>query len=140
MSHFTRVGTSLRDSRLIVQALNAVGLDPVEHHDRPVPLYGYGGQERQAEVIVRREVAARTVRATPYADLGFARGRSEDSYSLIVDGDDRRRWFDEQWQRLLTQEYGRAAALQFARESGFEVHTDLREENGVHRLVLTRAV
>lgn len=141
MSHFTRVTTSLREAELLIRALNALGISPVETYDRPQSMRGYGGQTRSAEIIVRKDtLIAATGARSLYADMGFTRTKSEDPYQLIIDGDDQARYFDDKWQQRLTQEYGHAAALRFAETNGFEVRDDAIEHNGVRRLVLTRSV
>lgn len=133
MSHFTRVRTQLRDPRLLVEALGAVGYRQVEVHATPQTLYGYQGDPRaeRAEVVVRREHIGRASN-----DIGFAR-RADGSYEAIISSYDRGR-HSEAWLAELAQAYGRVATLRYAETHGFEVATDQLEADGTRRLTLRR--
>jgi len=133
MSHFTRVRTALRDPELLAKALGAVGLTP-EVHEQAQPLYGYQGDVRpeRAEVIVRREHLGRLSN-----DIGFRRA-VDGAFEAIVSQFDRQE-YGEPWLQRLTQEYGRAATLQYAEHNGFEVTGEERETDGSIRLLLRRS-
>ena len=131
MSHYTRVRTKLNDATLLVAALNELGYPAAEVHGQPQQLFGYQGDRRpeRAEVIVRREHIG-----SASNDIGFAR-QADGSFEAI--GFDAHR-HDAHWLDRLTQSYGHAAALRFARDHGYEVLTDASESNGTRRLTLRR--
>ncbi|WP_155059470.1 DUF1257 domain-containing protein [Streptomyces blattellae] len=133
MSHFTRVRTALRDPDLLVQALAAVGFTTVEAHDTPQPLYGYQGDARpdRAEVIIRRRHIGRLSN-----DIGFRR-RDDGTFEAVISEYDRSR-YNQPWLTKVARAYGHAAALRYAEDNGYEVDTDVLEENGRRRLVLRR--
>ncbi|MGC9541325.1 DUF1257 domain-containing protein [Streptomyces sp. UG1] len=133
MSHFTRVRTALRDPDLLVQALAAVGFTTVETHDTPQTLYGYLGDARpeRAEVIIRR---ARIGRLSN--DIGFRR-RDDGTFEAVISEYDRSR-YDQLWLTKVARAYGHAAALRYAEDNGYEVDSDVLEDNGQRRLVLRR--
>jgi hypothetical protein len=133
MSHYTRVRTKLNDATLLVAALNELGYPTAEVHDQPQQLFGYQGDLRpeRAEVIVRRKHIG-----SASNDIGFAR-QEDGSFEAIISGLDARR-HDAHWLDRLTQSYGHAAALRFARDNGYEVLTDASESNGTRRLTLRR--
>ena len=133
MSHFTRVRTALRDPALLARALTAVGLAETEVHEVPQVLYGYQGDARpeRAEVIVRRaQIGAMS------NDIGFRR-TDDGTFEAIVSAFDRGN-YGEPWLQRLTQEYGRAATLQYAEHNGFEVASQERETDGSLHLTLRR--
>ena len=133
MSHFTRMRTRLRDAGMLAAALAEVGYRQAEVHDEPQVLYGYRGDARpeRAEVIVRRaHIGAAS------NDIGFARG-PDGSFEAIISEFDRRR-HDGRWLARLTQAYGHAAALKYAREHGYDVMADETERDGTRRLTLRR--
>jgi len=133
MSHFTRVRTALREPDLLVQALAAVGFTTVETHDTPQTLYGYQGDARpeQAEVIIRRRHIG-----SDSNDIGFRR-RDDGTFEAVISEYDRSR-YDQPWLTKVAQAYGHAAALRYATDNGYEVDSDVLEDNGQRRLVLRR--
>jgi hypothetical protein len=133
VSHYTRVRTKLSDATLLVAALNELGYPTVEVHDQPGQLFGYQGDLRpeRADVIVRRKHIGPASN-----DLGFAR-QEDGSFEAIISGFDAHR-HDTQWLDRLTQAYGYAAALRYARDHGYEVLTDTSEHDGTRRLTLRR--
>ena len=133
MSHYTRVRTKLNDATLLVAALNEIGYRAAEVHDVPQHLYGYQGDLRpqRAEVIVRRKHIG-----SASNDIGFAR-QADGSFDAIISGFDAQR-HNRQWLAQLTQCYGHAAALRYARDHGYEVLTDASEKDGTRRLTLRR--
>lgn len=133
MSHFTRVRTRLADAELLAEALASLGLSPVEVHDEPQPLHGWGGSlgEESAQVIVRQAHAPGA-----NTDVGFTR-RRDGSFVLVVDELDRSR-FDDAWLGRLQQAYGYAATVRYADAHGFEVSMDEVEADGTRRLTLRR--
>ncbi|MEU7869023.1 DUF1257 domain-containing protein [Dactylosporangium sp. NPDC049140] len=134
MSHFTRVRTALRDPALLSKALAAVGFEETEVHDVAQTLYGYRGDARpeRAEVIVRRAQISEMSN-----DIGFRRS-VDGTFEAIVSEFDRREYGDP-WLQRLTQEYGRAATLEYAEHNGFEVAGEERETDGSIRLLLRRS-
>ena len=133
MSHFTRVRTKLRDPELLVKALTALGFTTVEAHDSPQTLYGYQGDARpeRAEVIIRRRHIGRMSN-----DIGFRRREDGDFEAIISDYD--RSTYDQAWLTKVARAYGHAAALRYAEDNGYEVNSDVVDENGQRRLVLRR--
>ncbi|MGW0824423.1 DUF1257 domain-containing protein [Streptomyces sp. NPDC002845] len=133
MSHFTRVRTALRDPDLLVQALATLGFTTVEAHDTPQTLYGYQGDARpeRAEVIIRRAHIGRLSN-----DIGFRR-RDDGTFEAVISEYDRSH-FDQPWLTKVARAYGHAAALRYAEDNGYEVDSDVLEENGRRRLVLRR--
>lgn len=133
MSHFTRVRTQLRDPDLLVKALAEIGFGSVEVHDSPQTLYGYQGDARpeRAEVIIRRRHIGRLSN-----DIGFRR-RADGSFEAIISEYDRAR-YDHAWLTRVARTYGHAAALRYAEENGYEVDSDVLDENGERRLTLRR--
>ncbi|MEE1939997.1 DUF1257 domain-containing protein [Streptomyces sp. TRM 70361] len=133
MSHFTRVRTSLRDADLLVTALASVGFTAVESHDTPQTLYGYQGDARpeRAEVVIRRRHIGRLSN-----DIGFRR-RDDGSFEAVISEYDRavhgRTWLAE-----VARAYSHAAALRYAEDNGYEIDSDVVEEDGHRRLVLRR--
>ncbi|MEV0218346.1 DUF1257 domain-containing protein [Streptomyces sp. NPDC050704] len=133
MSHFTRVRTALRDPDLLVQALATLGFTTVETHDTPQTLYGYQGDARpdRAEVIIRRRHIGRLSN-----DIGFRR-RDDGAFEAVISEYDRSR-YDQPWLTRLARAYGHAAALRYAEDNGYEVDSDVLEDDGRRRLVLRR--
>jgi hypothetical protein len=131
MSHFTRMRTALRDADLLAAALREVGYANVEVHDSAQKVRGWGGQTRKAEVIVRTRNAGGAM-----ADIGFAR-QPDGTFAAILDAMDLQR-LGTQWLPRLSQAYGHAAALKYARDQGYEVVTDDAERDGTRRLTLRR--
>lgn len=133
MSHFTRVRTALRDPELLVRALAALGFTTVETHDTPQTLYGYQGDARpeRAEVVIRRAHIG-----SASNDIGFRR-RDDGTFEAIISEYDRSR-YDQPWLTRLARAYGHTAALRYAEDNGYEVESDVLEENGRRRLVLRR--
>jgi hypothetical protein len=132
MSHYTRLRTKLREARLLAAALEQVGVAPVEVHERPQRLTGWGGARsaEQAEVIIRRPHLGAS------ADVGFARG-ADGSFELLMDSMDRSR-LGGQWLPKVTQAYGYLAALEYAEAHGYDVLADEVEQDGTRRLTLRR--
>jgi hypothetical protein len=135
MSHYTRIRTRLQDAALLAAALKEVGYSAAEVHDEPQPLYGYRGDVRpeSAEVIVRRKHVG-----SASNDIGFAR-QADGCFEAVISDYDRHR-HDERWLALLTQAYGHAAALQYARDHSYDVLTDQSDRDGTRRLTLRRLV
>jgi hypothetical protein len=133
MSHFTRVRTALREPDLLAQALATLGFTTVETHDTPQTLYGYQGDARpeRAEVIIRRRHIGRLSN-----DIGFRR-RDDGTFEAVISEFDRSR-YDQPWLTKLARAYGHAAALRYAEDNGYEVDSDVLEDNGQRRLVLRR--
>jgi hypothetical protein len=124
--------TSLRDPHVLAAALKETGCAEVEVHDSPQVLHGWGSQTARAEVIVRREHAS----GRAMGDFGFAR-QPDGSFEVVIDSMDLGR-NGTQWLPALTQAYGHAAALKYARDHGYEVVTDAAEQDGTRRLTLRR--
>ncbi|GHG98857.1 DUF1257 domain-containing protein [Streptomyces lanatus] len=133
MSHFTRVRTALHDPELLVLALATLGFTAVETHATPQTLYGYRGDARpeRAEVIIRRAHIGRASN-----DIGFRR-RDDGTFEAVISEYDRSR-YDHRWLTRLARAYGHTAALRYAEENGYEVDSDVLEEDGRRRLVLRR--
>jgi hypothetical protein len=102
-------------------------------HDKPQQLYGYQGdlRKQRAEVIGRRKHVG-----SASNDIGFAR-QPDGSFDAIISGYDAYR-HNQEWLARLTQSYGYAAALRYARDHGYEVLTDEPEKDGTRRLTLRR--
>jgi 3-deoxy-D-arabino-heptulosonate 7-phosphate (DAHP) synthase len=133
MSHFTRMRTTLRDERVLASALRELGFAAVEIHDTAQPLHDYWGGPGAdcAEVVIRKKDARGAS-----ADIGFAR-QSDGSFAIVLDAMDTGR-YGREWLAQLTQAYGHAAALEYARTHGYEVVTDEAEQDGTRRLTLRR--
>lgn len=74
MSHFTseKLPISAKNTEQLLEALRELfGKDAVEVHDKPVHLYGYGGDRREqtAHIVIRRHKTG----AAASNDLGFLR-------------------------------------------------------------------
>ncbi|BAZ33753.1 hypothetical protein NIES4074_62670 (plasmid) [Cylindrospermum sp. NIES-4074] len=80
MSHFSTVKTRLVNRECLVQALEALKLQPVVY-ETPQPLTGYYGNDegQSAEIIVR----GRTIKAR--ADIGFKWSPADSVYQVIHD-------------------------------------------------------
>ncbi|MGW1023472.1 DUF1257 domain-containing protein [Streptomyces sp. NPDC002577] len=134
MSHYTRVRTTLRDQKTLVQTLKKLGFTHVESHDEPQALYGYLGDQRSqtAEVIIRRKYVGAASN-----DIGFAR-TSDGSFQAVISDYDSSR-YGKAWLRKLTSTYGHETALSFAEENGYEVVTEETDKDGAVRLTLRRS-
>jgi 3-deoxy-D-arabino-heptulosonate 7-phosphate (DAHP) synthase len=127
------MSTALRDARVLASALGELGFATVEVHDTPQRLHGYWGRlgGESAEVVIRKKDARGAS-----ADIGFAR-QPDGSFAIVLDAMDTQA-YGREWLARLTQSYGHAAALEYARVHGYEVVTDQAEQDGTRRLTLRR--
>ena len=135
MSHYTTVDTQLVSAPHLVQALEAMGLDHVEVHDRPQPLYGVEGfvRDQRAEIIIRKEHVGAASN-----DLGFQR-LPDGRFRAIISEWDRQR-YDAQWLQTLTQRYAYYVARDALTAEQFDVVSEEMDESRTIRLVVRRMV
>jgi len=91
MSHFLDMKVPLTNPEAIVNGLvrKGVPLQDIEVHKQPTRLIGYNGQDRMANIIVRKNSLNNCSNATgmksgAYSDLGFAE-QADGTYKVLVD-------------------------------------------------------
>ncbi|HLV43462.1 MAG TPA: DUF1257 domain-containing protein [Aggregatilineales bacterium] len=122
MSHFTRVRTQLRDLQTVRRALEDLGYEVEEGRT----VRGYGGQETDADLIVRT--------GSQY-DLGF---RQEGGAILMVADFWGLRVDREAFLNRLTQRYAYLTVLEQAQTQGWQSVTEETQPDGSIRLVMQR--
>lgn len=125
MSHFSNIKTQIRNLTSLKSALTDLGID---WKSGPVPVRGYQGQTRTAEVVVAQE--------NDY-DIGFSWNGSE--YELVAD---LQYWQQpltvEGFLRQVTQKYAYHTVLTETAKQGFQVAQKQQNEDGSVRLVVQR--
>jgi len=82
-------------------------------------------------VIIRRAHIGRLSN-----DIGFRR-HDDGTFEAVISEYDRHR-YHQRWLTEAARAYGHAAALRYAEDNGYEVDSDVLEENGRRRVVLRR--
>jgi hypothetical protein len=125
MSHFSNIKTQIRNLSSLKAALSNLG---VEWKEGPLPVRGYQGQTRTAEVVVEQD---------NHYDIGFSWNGKE--YELVADL--------QYWQQPLsvegflskvTQGYALETVLNESTRQGFQVAKQQKNEDGSIRLVVQR--
>ena len=125
MSHFSNIKTQIRNLSSLKEALTDMEVD---WKSGPVPVRGYQGQTRSAEVAIAQE--------NDY-DIGFSWNGKE--YELVADL--------QYWQqplsvdgflKRLTQRYAYRTVLSETANQGFAVAEEAKNEDGSIRLVVQR--
>ena len=125
MSHFSNIKTQIRNLSSLKEALTDMEVD---WKPGPVPVRGYQGQTRSAEVAIAQE--------NDY-DIGFSWNGKE--YELVADL--------QYWQqplsvdgflKRLTQRYAYRTVLSETANQGFAVAEEANNEDGSIRLVVQR--
>ncbi len=125
MSHFSNIKTKIRNLSSLKEALTDMEVD---WKSGPVPVRGYQGQTRTAEVAIAQE--------NDY-DIGFSWNGKE--YELVADL--------QYWQqplsvdgflKRLTQRYAYRTVLSETANQGFAVAEEANNEDGSIRLVVQR--
>ncbi len=125
MSHFSNIKTKIRNLSSLKEALTDM---KVEWKSGPVPVRGYQGQTRTAEVAISQE--------NDY-DIGFSWNGKE--YELVADL--------QYWQQplsvegflnRLTQGYAYRSVMNETAKQGFQVAEEQKNEDGSIRLVVQR--
>ncbi|MCU0535948.1 MAG: DUF1257 domain-containing protein [Hydrococcus sp. Prado102] len=125
MSHFSNIKTQIRNLSSLKAALTEMGLDWKEG---PIPVRGYQGQTRTAEVVVEQK--------NNY-DIGFSWNGNE--YELVAD---LQYWQQplsvEGFLRKVTQGYALQTVLSESNKQGFQVSEQQKNADGSIRLVVQR--
>ncbi len=125
MSHFSNIKTQIRNLSSLKTSLSQLGID---WKSGPLPIRGYQGQTRTAEVIISQE--------NNY-DIGFS--WNGESYELVADL--------QYWQQPLsvegflqkvTQGYAFNTVVTESEKQGFQINEQQKNEDGSIRLVLQR--
>src|SRR5690606_148864 len=138
MSHFTRVRTQLRDLQTVRRALEDLGYEVEEGRT----VRGYGGQETDADLIVRtgsqydlgfRQGGGATLMVADLSGPRVARRpvvKVADFWGLRVDR--------EAFLNRLTQRYAYLTVLEQAQTQGWQSVTEETQPDGSIRLVMQR--
>jgi Protein of unknown function (DUF1257) len=125
MSHFSNIKTQIRNLSSLKAALTEMGM---EWKEGPIPVRGYQGQTRTAEVVVEQK--------NNY-DIGFSWNGSE--YELVAD---LQYWQQplsvEGFLRKVTQGYALQTVLSESSKQGFQVSEQQKNADGSIRLVVQR--
>jgi hypothetical protein len=125
MSHFSNIKTQIRNLTSLKSALSALNIN---WKSGPLPVRGYQGQTRNAEVVIEQE--------NDY-DIGFSWNGSE--YELVAD---LQYWQQplsvEGFLRKVTQGYAVQTVLNESSKQGFQVSEQQKNEDGSIRLVVQR--
>lgn len=125
MSHFSNIKTQIRNLSSLKTSLSQLGID---WKSGPLPIRGYQGQTRTAEVIISQE--------NNY-DIGFS--WNGESYELVADL--------QYWQQPLTVEgflqkvtqgYAFNTVVTESEKQGFQINEQQKNDDGSIRLVLQR--
>lgn len=114
MSKYTENQTEYRDSALLVECLQEMGIKQVDVHKTAQPLIGYHGDKRAetAEIIIPRKVVGRASN-----DIGFKLG-ANGSYTAIISEYDSATGYDAKWQAKLKATYAERGIIQKAKQKG----------------------
>jgi hypothetical protein len=125
MSHFSNIKTQIRNLTSLKSALSDL---KINWKSGPLPVRGYQGQTRNAEVVIEQE--------NDY-DIGFSWNGSE--YELIAD---LQYWQQplsvEGFLRKVTQGYAVNTVLEESSKQGFQVSEQQKNADGSIRLVVQR--
>jgi hypothetical protein len=125
MSHFSKIKTQIRNLTSLKAALADMGIDWKEG---PLPVRGYQGQTRTAEIVVEQ--------GNNY-DIGFSWNGNE--YELVAD---LQYWQQplsvEGFLRKVTQGYALHTVLSESVKQGFQISEQQKNEDGSIRLVVQR--
>jgi hypothetical protein len=125
MSHFSNIKTQIRNLTSLKSALSDL---KINWKSGPLPVRGYQGQTRNAEVVIEQE--------NDY-DIGFSWNGSE--YELVAD---LQYWQQplsvEGFLRKVTQGYAVRTVLEESSKQGFQVSEQQKSEDGSIRLVVQR--
>lgn len=115
MSKYQEQTTQFKNKKLLVEALQALGLT-VTVHETAQHLNGYTGDTRQetAEVVILRQHIGSLSN-----DMGFKQ-QPDGTYKAIISDYDSRR-FDAKWMKTLTAIYAKAGILLKAKQAGLKV-------------------
>lgn len=125
MSHFSNIKTKIRNLSSLKTALNDL---EISWKEGPLPVRGYQGQTRDAEVIIEQN--------NDY-DIGFSWNGQE--YELVADL--------QYWQQPLsvegfikqvTQSYAFHTVMSESAKQGFSIAEQQKNEDGSIRLVVQR--
>lgn len=125
MSHFSNIKTKIRNISSLKTALNDL---EISWKEGPLPVRGYQGQTRDAEVIIEQN--------NDY-DIGFSWNGQE--YELVADL--------QYWQQPLsvegfikqvTQSYAFHTVMSESAKQGFSIAEQQKNEDGSIRLVVQR--
>lgn len=113
MSKYTENQTEYRDSALLVECLQEMGIKQVDVHKTAQPLIGYRGDKRAetAEIIIPRKAVGRASN-----DIGFKLG-ANGSYTAIISEFDTGR-YGATWQAKLKATYAERGIIQKAKQKG----------------------
>jgi len=141
LSHYTRVTTKITRRSALVKALQQMGFKKhmIEVSDTAMNLKGYQGDTREGKIAHVRIKGHGWGSSQNYVgglsnDLGFER-MEDGSYAFHVSDYDVGSYNDN-WQKKLLKEYGRAVVGEISEEQGFFVESEEEEENGI-RIRLT---
>ncbi len=126
MSEYVRVKTQFKNRGCLLAALKDCGCSEIEE-GTSISLRGYQSG-RTAQLVIRRQSIGTT------ADIGFTLGK-DDSYSLIVDSDDRSKVNAKL--RLLNARYSQQMVSHLAKINNYSVVSQSKAE-GKTKIILRR--
>lgn len=125
MSHFSNIKTQIRNLNCLQAALTDLGID---WKSGPVPVRGYQGQTKTAEVVIEQENGY---------DIGFSSNGQE--YELVADLQFwKQAWSVDRFLSKVTQQYAYQAVMSETSKQGFQVAEQQKNEDGSIRLVVQR--
>ena len=125
MSHFSNIKTQIRNLNCLQAALTDLGID---WKSGPVPVRGYQGQTKTAEVVIEQENGY---------DIGFSSNGQE--YELVADLQFwKQAWSVDRFLSKVTQQYAYQTVMSETSKQGFQVAEQQKNEDGSIRLVVQR--
>ena len=135
MSKFGTIKTSMKDGKILIEALSVMGLKGSKNFiGNPQQLEGYEGRFRteRADIIVPRQYVGHASN-----DLGFRRNPVTGMYEAIISDYDSSR-FNARWLQNLQVEYNQADLNVKMKKQGFRLVNTGVKENGNRKLAYQR--
>lgn len=116
MSHYSKIDTQIVERESLVKALQEMGYNDIEVHEKAQNLFGYQGDVRpeQANVIIRRKHIS-----LESNDIGF-RLTTQGNYEAIVSEYDQE-LLGSDWVGKVCQTYAEIAVVSKLAQEGFEI-------------------
>lgn len=125
MSKVATIKTKFTDGKLLIAALQALGLAAEDHLGEPVLLQTYDGEQIKADIRIKKS----TLPSHSYADIGFSKQKDGSYKAQIADFKTSKAW-GQDFLNTVNVQYQTQRVMQVAEKKGVKlIHTGVKNGN-----------
>ena len=131
MSHSTKVKTKIDDKSCLIKALCDKGWksEQILTEGGLVCKAYYSREDTEVDILIKNENLSRG----SWGDLGFK--KENGFYSIVIDGDNRKRTYNDSWFNDLKQRYTYHKVKKEAKRNGYKVYEKYVESSEGKRIL-----